>query len=187
MAFTENTRDRVWLLWFCIQVPVIFCVDAVDKYPAWLCGNEGSPLHFLHTFRKWYVTTYKDPLVDWTPATAVAVGAGGSWIELFMWIEVLFALPVVLWSLAHFARGKKTTGALELLLAVYAFEVAFTTAVCINDISYWSPEVYSEAQKNVFRYQLMGPWFAIPTLMFVDMYTRILARFTTTDGIKKTQ
>ena len=89
------------------------------------------------------------------------MGAGGSWIELFLWIEVLFALPVVLWSLAHFARGKKTTGALELLLVVYAFEVALTTAVCINDIGSWSPDVYSQAQKNVFRYQLMGPWFAM--------------------------
>ncbi|OAA66832.1 hypothetical protein SPI_01408 [Niveomyces insectorum RCEF 264] len=201
MALPQPVRDRVWLAWFCVQIPVILCVDAVDTYPAWLCAAPGSPLHALHRFRQWYVATYNDPLVQWTPDPAVRAGlggAGGSWLPLFFALELGFALPTALYAvyrLAGVVRGGngggrttgRTTGPLELLLLVYAFETALTTAVCIHDVAYWDPAVYSVAQKNVFRYQLMGPWLAMPALLFADMYARLLARFRVTDGTKKTQ
>jgi hypothetical protein len=171
MALSQRTRDRIWLVWFCLQIPVILCVDAVDHYPAWLCADADAPLHFLHTFRQWYVTTYHDPLMDWTPAKGAAVGAGGSWMALFLWIEIGATLPMVLYSVYRFAKlatswstkskTVSTTGPWELLLLVYAFETALTPAVCIHDVGYWSPAVYSEADKNVFRYQLFGPYFAM--------------------------
>ncbi|CAK7243973.1 MAG: hypothetical protein STHCBS139747_005507 [Sporothrix thermara] len=191
MPLAQSTRDRVWLVWFCVQIPVILCVDLVDKYPAWLVANPGAPLHFLHTFRQWYVATYRDPLIEWTPARGAELGAGGSWMALFMWIELAFTLPVVVYAVYRFASMKaaattSTTGPLELLLVVYAFETALTTAVCINDVGYWTPALYSTAEKNVFRFQLFGPWFAMPALMFVDMYGRLLARFNA-DSTKKTQ
>ncbi|KIH89952.1 hypothetical protein SPBR_00984 [Sporothrix brasiliensis 5110] len=200
MPLSQTTRDRIWLVWFCLQIPVILCVDAVDTYPAWLCADPGAPLHFLHTFRQWYVTTYNDPLMDWTPASGAAVGAGGPWMTLFLWIEIAATLPIVLYSVYRFTRlatatstatapshaAASTTGPWELLFLVYAFETALTTAVCIHDVGYWSPAVYSEADKNVFRYQLFGPYFAMPALLFVDMYSRLLARFNV-DSTKKTQ
>ncbi|CAK7199905.1 hypothetical protein SEUCBS139899_002592 [Sporothrix eucalyptigena] len=186
MPLAQSTRDRLWLVWFCIQIPVILCVDAVDHYPAWLCTDADAPLHFLHTFRQWYVATYNDPLMDWTPAKGAALGAGGSWMSLFLWIELGFTLPVVLYSVYRFAQKKGTTGPFELLLVVYAFETALTTAVCIYDVGFWSPAVYSTADKNVFRFQLFGPWFAMPALMFVDMYGRLLSRLSV-DNTKKTQ
>lgn len=165
----QTTRDRIWLVWFCLQIPVILCVDAVDTYPAWLCSYAGAPLHFLHTFRQWYVSTYNDPLMDWTPESGAAVGAGGSWMALFLKIEIGATLPIVFYSVYRFLKlarsslPKTTTGPWELLLLVYAFETALTTAVCIHDVGYWSPAVYSEADKNVFRYQLFGPYFAMRT------------------------
>ena len=107
--------------------------------------------------------------MDWTPAKGVEVGAGGSWMALFLWIEIGATLPIVFYSVYRFAKlatksagqALSTTGPLELLLLIYAFETALTTAVCIHDVGYWSPAVYSEANKNVFRYQLFGPYFAM--------------------------
>ncbi|CAK7234608.1 hypothetical protein SBRCBS47491_009008 [Sporothrix bragantina] len=189
MPLAQSTRDRIWLVWFCIQIPVILCVDAVDNYPAWLVADPGAPLHFLHTFRQFYVATYRDPLIEWTPARGAELGAGGNWMSLFLWIELAFTLPVVFYAVYRFASKSattSTTGPLELLLLVYAFETALTTAVCIHDVGFWSPAVYSTADKNVFRFQLFGPWFAMPALMFVDMYGRLLARFDV-DNTKKTQ
>lgn len=184
MPFAQSTRDRIWLVWFCIQLPVIFCmslcrsrhlvfvpptnedpgVDAVDSYPSWLAADPGAPLHFLYTFRRWYSATYRDPLMDWTPALGVELSAGGSWMSLFMFIELAWTLPVVLYAVYRFASksaSTRTTGPLELLLLVYGLEVALTAAVCINDVSYWNPAVYSTADKNVFRFQLFGPWFVM--------------------------
>ncbi|CAK7566820.1 MAG: hypothetical protein SEPTF4163_004774 [Sporothrix epigloea] len=189
MPFAQSTRDRIWLVWFCIQLPVIFCVDAVDSYPSWLAADPGAPLHFLYTFRRWYSATYRDPLMDWTPALGVELSAGGSWMSLFMFIELAWTLPVVLYAVYRFASksaSTRTTGPLELLLLVYGLEVALTAAVCINDVSYWNPAVYSTADKNVFRFQLFGPWFVMPALLFADMYTRLLARFKG-DNTKKIQ
>lgn len=195
---SKNWRDSVWLVWFCIQVPIILCVDSVDKYPAWLCAEPGSPLHALHRFRQWYIDTHNDPLVQWSPSTHPLLSSGGgSWVPLFFWIELVFTLPTVLYAVARLGRIRagtaataSTTGSLELLLLVYALETALTTAVCIHNVSYWDPAVYSDAQKNVFRFQLMGPWLAMPCLLFVDMYSRLLARFQTDAGLataKKTQ
>lgn len=133
----------------------------------WLCADPGAPLHFLHTFRQWYVATYRDPLIEWTPASGAALGAGGSWTALFLWMELLFSLPVVVYAARRLTAARAptmtttTTGPLELLLLVYALETALTTAVCIHDVGYWSPSAYSAADKNVFRFQLYGPWLVM--------------------------
>jgi len=108
-------------------------------------------------------------------------------VPLFLWAELLFSLPAILYALYRLAGRAGTTGALELLLLVYAFETAFTAAVCINDVGYWDPAAYPPRLKNVFRYQLYGPWFAVPALMFADMYSRLLRRLSAADAVKKTQ
>lgn len=132
----------------------------VDKYPGFLVAEPGAPLHFLHRFRAWYIATYNDPLMQWAPEGA---GDGGhSWIPLFFWLELLFLLPVTLYGIRELGvRRRGTRGQTELLFLVYALEVAFTTLVVINDVSYWDPAVYSDEQKNVFRFQLYGPYFVM--------------------------
>ncbi len=139
-------------------------VDAVGQYPTWLYVPEDSPLHFLQLIRESYIRDYYDPLFQLTAET------GPSWVPLFFAVEFAFLLPTVLYALYRlfpFGRGRAsattatTTGPLELLLLVYSFEVAFTSAVCINDVLYWDPAVYSPAQKNMFIYQLFGPWFLV--------------------------
>lgn len=132
-------------------------MDAVGNYPSWLV-SQGAPLHFLQRFRDWHLATYNDRILSWTPENS---GGNNSWIGLCLAIELGVSLPVVLWGVRRFvASSLGTTGAEELLFLVYAFETAFTTLICINDISYWDPAVYSPAMKNNFLYQY-GPWFVI--------------------------
>ncbi len=126
----------------------------MDKYPAWLWVPSDSPLHFLYVLREWYIQEYNDPMAQWTPES------GMSWVPLFFWAELLFSLPIVLYSVYRLPGRVGTSGVTELLILLYAFETAFTTAVCINDVPYWDPKVYSAEQKTVFFYQL-GPWVLI--------------------------
>ncbi|ROW05445.1 hypothetical protein VSDG_00545 [Cytospora chrysosperma] len=178
-ASPKNWRDKLWLVWLIVQIACILLVDAVQFYPEWLYKLPGSPLYFLQQLKDFYVATYNDPLVQ--PETEP------HWMPLMFMVELCFQLPVVFYATWRLSGKSGTTGRLELLLLAYAFETAFSTLLCINDVFYWDPAVYSPDQKNVFLYQLYGPWFAIPSLMFVDMYSRLYSRLAATDVVKKTQ
>lgn len=76
--------------------------------------------------------------------------------------EICFQLPVAIYTLYRLGRGtKSTTGPLELLLLVYAVETAFSTMLCINHAFYIDPKDFTLEQRDVFIYQLMGPWVAV--------------------------
>ena len=130
-------------------------VDAVEFYPEWLYMPKDSPLHFLHTIREHYIAEYNDPIFNWKPER------GPSFAPLFLYYEMIYMLPVVLFTVYRLARGRGITGPHELLLVIYGFATAGTCGICLNDITYWDPNVYSAEQKDVFRYQLYGPWFVI--------------------------
>ncbi len=117
---------------------------------------KDAPLHFLWTLHEWYLREYNDPIVGWTPESA-----GMGWVPFFMHIETFFSLPVVLYALYRIGGSRAgTTGPLELLLLIYSFHTSFTTAICINDVLYWDPAVYSPAQKKDF-FQMFTPWCVI--------------------------
>ncbi|KAI7775646.1 hypothetical protein LA080_006484 [Diaporthe eres] len=175
----KNKRDKAWLGWFIMQLIVIFLIDAVQFYPPELYKAPGSPLYFLQQMKDFYISTYNDPLVQ--SATAP------NWMHLVSVVEIGFQLPVALYATWRLSGSRGTSGPFELLLLVYAFETAFSTLLCINDVFYWDPTVYSREQKNVFLFQLYGAWLVIPTVMFVDMYGRLYSRLSATDYVKKTQ
>lgn len=177
-ASPKNRRDKLWLVWFIIQMACILrkrltsphpnpqpiqtanqnlpahpVVDAVQFYPESLYRHPGSPLHLLQQLKDFYVVTYNDPLVQ--RATEP------NWMRLMFAVELCFQLPVVCYAAWRLGGRQGTTGRLELLLLAYAFETAFSTLLCINDVFYWDAAVYSPAQKNVFLFQLYGPWFVI--------------------------
>lgn len=129
-------------------------------YPAHLHEPPSSPLHFLDRLRSFYISTYNDPIMQWTP------DAGhDNWIRLFFDLEMLFLLPTCVYAVyQHGVRADRKfgfTGAEELLYLVYAFQTAFTTLVCLNDVAYWDPAVYSASDKRMFVFGLYGPSFAI--------------------------
>ncbi len=116
-------------------------------------------MHFLELIQANYISTYNDPILQWTPE--VAAGHDG-WISLFLQIEMIFTLPVVLYAVYRLGiKRAGTTGPIELLFLVYAFETAFTTFICINDVFGWDDAVYSQELKRTFMFNLFGPWFAI--------------------------
>jgi len=134
----------------------------VPLYPANLWQPPTGPLHFLHRLRSWYVSTYNDPIMQWTPDLG-----RDNWISLFFHLEILFLLPTCMYAVyQHGVRadrkdGGRFTGPEELLYLVYAFQTAFTTLVCIHDVAYWDPGVYSASAKRMFVFGLYGPYFAI--------------------------
>ncbi|KAG6366728.1 hypothetical protein INS49_000908 [Diaporthe citri] len=178
-ASPKNKRDKAWLGWFIMQLIVIFLIDAVQFYPPELYKAPGSPLYFLQQMKDFYISTYNDPLVQ--SATAP------NWMHLVSVVEIGFQLPVALYAVWRLSGSRGTSGPFELLLLAYAFETAFSTLLCINDVFYWDPAVYSWEQKKVFLFQLYGSWLVIPTVMFVDMYWRLYSRLSATDAVKKTQ
>ncbi|KAK3687166.1 transmembrane protein 6/97 [Podospora appendiculata] len=179
-TYTQSWRNHVWLAWFALQVPIVLLIDAMHFYPSWLYKPASSPLHFAEVFRQDYIATYNDPFMQWSAATAAG---HDSWIGLFLYLEFAFSVPIVVYALYRLGVQRKgTSGADELLLLVYAFETALTTLTCIHDVSYWDPAVYSAELKQTFQLNFLGPWLLMPTLMFVDMVFRILARIKVADA-----
>lgn len=173
-ASPKNKRDKAWLGWFIIQIIIIFrtphsfltshlshitmltrspVIDAVQFYPPQLYKAPGSPLYFLQQIKDFYIATYNDPLVQ--PETEP------NWMHMVSVVEIAFQLPVALYAAWRLSGSKGTSGPFELLLLVYAFETAFSTLLCVNDVFYWDPAIYSPEQKNVFIFQLYGAWLVI--------------------------
>ncbi|KAK0617785.1 transmembrane protein 6/97 [Bombardia bombarda] len=180
--------NYIWLAWFSLQVPIILCklIDMLHFYPTWLYKPTDSPLHFAEKIQQNHIATYNDPYVQWLPATAVPSGHD-SWIGLFLYIELAFLLPTALYGVYRLgldSRGRKqgTSGGDELLFLVYAFETALTTLVCVHDVFYWDKEVYSPEVMRSYQVNLLGPWLVIPSLMFVDMASRIMKRVRVADA-----
>ncbi|KKY21771.1 putative integral membrane protein [Diplodia seriata] len=47
-------RDLLYLSFFAIHIPIVFCVDVLPVYPEWM---KPEPLLVL---RQWYIDTYQD-------------------------------------------------------------------------------------------------------------------------------
>lgn len=125
-------------------------------YPAWLYQPPGSPLHFMQQLRDYDINTFNDPLFQ--PDLAP------NFMPFLFALEMGFQLPTVVYSLLRLRKGT-TSGPFELLLMVYAFETAFTTALCMYSVFYIDEAVFTPAQRSVFLWQLMGPWLAVREYM----------------------
>ncbi|EFQ36586.1 hypothetical protein CGRA01v4_08467 [Colletotrichum graminicola] len=177
-ALPRTWRDNAYLVISSIQLSAILLVDLVPFYPSSLYADPSSPLHFLQLLRDFYIQTYNDPYFV-TPHDGLP-----SWFKLFTYIEIFYQLPMAIWMVYGFSRRTGTTPGFELAVLVFAVECALTTLTCIYDTLHWDPAVYSQAQKNVFIFNLYGPWVVIPALMGVDMCLRIMRRVQVTDKAK---
>ncbi|KAK3352514.1 transmembrane protein 6/97 [Lasiosphaeria hispida] len=160
----------------------------VEFYPKSLYELPGAPLHFAQLARLDYLAKYNDPIVQWSAETA---SGHDSWMGLFIVLEYSLALPVMLFTFYRFAiKRRGTSGAHELLLAAYGFETALATLVCIHDIFYWDETLYTLETKNTLIYSYYVPWLVVPSLITIDMVSRILGRIRVADAAlvgKKTQ
>ena len=169
-------------------------------WPAWAYEPAGAPLHAAYSVKQWYIQKYNDPIVQWSPESAAG---HDSWMGLFLYLEAFFLLPTVLYGVYRLVVQRRGTSACdELLFLVYAFEVAFTTLICIYDTLYWDSAVYSAELKREMQLQLYGPWFLIrkcpvrhpqaktlttsceqASIGAIDMASRILARVKAADAV----
>ncbi|KAI0128069.1 transmembrane protein 6/97 [Hypoxylon sp. NC0597] len=191
MSSMRYVLDKVYLTYFLIHIPVLFCVDLVPLYPASLWVPTSSPLHFLYELRVYYIETYNDQFFAPPPA------AIPSFFPLFAFLELVFHLPVSLWAVRVLSGGSRgrgggvkesgLSGRAELLLLVYGVETALTTATCMYEAFLWDPAVVTAQQKMVLLGGLYGGYLAIAMLLTVDMYARLLKRLDTADVRKKVQ
>ncbi|KAK0627907.1 transmembrane protein 6/97 [Immersiella caudata] len=179
-TYNKSGLNTVFLIWSILQLPIILLIDGLDFYPKSLYQPTGSPLHFFHGLKQQYIAETNDPIVQWTPETA---SGHDSWMGLFVYFEMVLALPVMLFTVYRLGIQRKgTSGAHELALLVYGFEAAFTTAVAMHDVFYWDNDVYTAEQKNKILFQMYAPWVVIPSLIFLTMVSRILARIRVADA-----
>ncbi|KAL0933431.1 uncharacterized protein CTRU02_212394 [Colletotrichum truncatum] len=180
-ATVKTWRDSAYLIVSIIQLTAMLLMDLVPFYPPSLYTTPASPLHFLQLLRDFYISTYNDPFF-------VAPHAGlPSWYKLFTYLETFYQLPMTIWMIHRFSRRTGSTPGFELAVLVFSVECVLTTLTCIYDVFHWDPSVYSDAQKNVFIFNLYGPWVIIPALMGLDMWLRILNRVNSADKAKKLQ
>ncbi|KAI3316675.1 transmembrane protein 6/97 [Xylariaceae sp. AK1471] len=185
---TRSILDRIYLVYFLIHIPILFCVDLVPLYPASLWAPPSSPLHILSQLRQYYITTYNDQFFLPPPAKIP------SFFPLYAFLELVFHLPVSIWavralypSTSKSKSGSGLSGGAELLLLVYGLETALTTLTCMYDAALWDPAVVTLAQKRVLIGGLYGGYFALAVLLTTDMYTRVLKRINAVDAAKKAQ
>ncbi|KAK7752002.1 hypothetical protein SLS62_005964 [Diatrype stigma] len=188
--------DKVYLVYFLIHIPVLFCVDLVPLYPAWLWVPADAPLHCLHDLRVYYLETYNDRFFAPPPAEVP------SFFALYALMEAFFHLPVSVWAAGRLLSGggkvkggerRKKEGSLddggaELLLLVYGIQTVLTTATCMYEAWLWDPAVVSADQKLVLLGGFYGGYLAVAVVLTVDMYTRLLKRLRIADtAMKKIQ
>ncbi|KAI1817439.1 transmembrane protein 6/97 [Poronia punctata] len=179
----QSILDRVYLVYFIIHIPILFCVDLVPFYPRTLWEPPNSPLHILGQLRTYYLTTYNDQFFLPPPAEIP------SFFPLYAVLELLFHLPVSIWAVRVFLNrgGKGIPGSAELLLLVYGVETALTTLTCMYEAALWDGDVVSFEQKVVLIGGLYGGYFALAVVLTVDMYMRVLRRLNAADAVKKVQ
>ncbi|KAI2618088.1 transmembrane protein 6/97 [Hypomontagnella submonticulosa] len=181
MSSSKHWLDKVYLVYFLIHLPVLFCVDLVPLYPASLWVPESSPLHFLYNLRVYYIETYNDQFFAPPPAPIP------SFFPLFAFLELVFHLPVSLWAVRALVSRRGLDGRAELLLFVYGVETALTTATCMYEAYLWDPAVVTAEQKMVLLGGLYGGYFAVAALLTADMYVRLVKRLDAVDARKKVQ
>ncbi|KAI1299038.1 transmembrane protein 6/97 [Xylaria venustula] len=157
MASTaRSVLDRIYLVYFLIHDPILFCVDLVPLYPTRLWQPANAPLAFLGQLRSYYARTYNDQFFQPPPVTVPP------FFTLFAFFELIFHLPVSLWAVQALWSGKvKRSGGAELLLLVYGFQTALTTITCMYEAALWDSEVVSFEQKVTVVGGLYGGYFAL--------------------------
>ncbi|KAK3391161.1 transmembrane protein 6/97 [Podospora didyma] len=185
-TYNTSALNYTWLVWLLIQVPIILLIDGLHfLFPSWVYELAGSPLHFAHRTKQDYITSTNDAIAQWSPE---GINGENAWIGFFLYAEIFTTLPVVLYAIWHLGvRRRGTSGATELVLLVYGYHVALSTAMCIYSVLFWDPAVYSREAKRTLILQYYAPWLAVPTLIFFDMASRLFKRFRAADAALATK
>ncbi|KAL2061517.1 hypothetical protein VTL71DRAFT_6894 [Oculimacula yallundae] len=166
----SRKRDLAYLIHFCISLPMMFIMDLQAIYPPSIVPG------FMKALDDYYINSHYDQFFVHKPP----------FFRAFIWSEVFFQAPVMLWSLGALRQASPK---LPIVLLPFATLVFITTATCIFEYSFW--EIPFEHKIHLTT--LYGPYLALSAFMFVDMIIRlnnIVNKATTStskSGSKKSQ
>ncbi|KAH8804903.1 integral membrane protein-like protein [Xylogone sp. PMI_703] len=151
-SILSRKRDLAYLIYFVIHLPIMFLVDLQGLYPPSIVPK------FMTNITDFHKNTYKDQFFVSPPP----------FFKLFMWLELLYHVPMCLWSYSGLVNDSPKT---PILLLIYAVQTFVTTATCIADYVTW--DLTFDEKMNLTT--LYGPYLALSLFMGVDMYFRLVS------------
>ncbi|KAH7154713.1 transmembrane protein 6/97 [Fusarium sp. MPI-SDFR-AT-0072] len=177
MSIVKPRRNFIYGALVILHLSAMLGVDFVPFYPESLCQPEGSPLHFLVTYRNWYITTMSDPYYNHkTP---------GHFFEFLVYVELVVQFPLALYLVGSLFSKQHLTGAAELGANVYGMVTGLCTAIVCHDLWYLGPDTISAQAKQTLLYAAYLPYAILPILMSADMYLRLLSRLSGQSRMKQ--
>ncbi|KAF7195284.1 Sigma intracellular receptor 2 [Pseudocercospora fuligena] len=153
MPSFRRTLDYIYLTFFLIHIPIVFCVDIYPLYPSYLVPK------FMTDLRTWYIATYNDQFFVKPPA----------WFTLYIWMELIYHIPLSLYAVQ--ALWSNTDPKIPIHLLIYAIQTAVTTATCIADYMSWGGHT---SEQKLELGKLYVPYLMLSVFMGVDMYSRLV-------------
>jgi hypothetical protein len=90
LSLPTRKRDCAYLIFFVTHIPIIFLIDTVPLQPSYLVSD------LSHHLRSYYITTYRDKFFSEPP----------TWFTAFVWMELLYHVPLSLWAVWGLLRGE---------------------------------------------------------------------------------
>ncbi|KAH7163353.1 transmembrane protein 6/97 [Dactylonectria estremocensis] len=177
MPSFKPRRDYLYLAVVVLHLTAMLGVDFVPFYPQSLCQPNDSPLHFLVSYRNWYITTMADPYYHHdTP---------GHFFDFLVWVELLVQFPLALYLTRTLFGKQQLNGAGELAANVYGIVTGLCTAVVCHDMWYLDPEIISYQAKQTLLFGAYLPYAVLPIAMAADMQLRLIARVQEQPQVKR--
>lgn len=155
----SRKRDWAYIIFFATHIPIIYLIDTFPLQPAWLQSSLSPPI------REFYVNTYRDKFFEDAPI----------WFQAFMWMELLYHVPLSLWAVWALLKGMHHFLSLPTMFSLFtdtvvdhAFvpihllgfgvQVAVTTIACLTTVWSWEDRTLEE-KTNITS--LYGPYIAL--------------------------
>lgn len=110
----------------------------------------------MASIKAYYISTYNDQFFISPPP----------FFKLYMWFELLYQAPVMLWAIPNIFRNSPKV---PLVLLPFAVMVFLTTLTCMVEYAFWDVP----RQQKIDMTTLYGPYLALSAYMMVDMYLRL--------------
>lgn len=136
-----------------LAVNRVTALDLVAFYPPSLYQPPSSPLHFLLTLRRAYVSYTADPF--FAPSTPQP-----PWLRVFLALEGLVQLPLIIYLVRHLSRPRPTSGPVELAGLVLGCVNFMGAAACCSELWCMGEDLVTAEKKAQLLYGTYLP-FAI--------------------------
>ncbi|KAF9047200.1 hypothetical protein BDZ89DRAFT_1099290 [Hymenopellis radicata] len=155
IPLSSRPLDLLYFSFFIMHIPASLLVDL----QALLYPNT-----YLPSLPEWYTGYSADPLIR----GAMLKESQLVWFNCFLYVEMIFQLPVFVIGALGLWKGSKS---IYVLLLAYAASTATTTLPCIAFVIHRSDSLTTE--QLVMLLSSYIPFFLLPFAMAVDMALRL--------------